>query len=116
MMKDYTNYSSAQFIENEDFIKWVKNPGRFPEIDSFWNQWVIDHPERKAEITEARNIILAIVDEGDIISLSQREEDVWQRLNYSIEREDLPVLHATLGRYRIAASFLLIALVGFGVL
>lgn len=46
----------GKYIENKKFIRWVFEPD--PELDAFWNQFRIEHPEENGNIQLARNILL----------------------------------------------------------
>jgi hypothetical protein len=35
----------GKYLENKKFIRWVFEPD--PELDAFWTQFRIDHPEEK---------------------------------------------------------------------
>jgi ferric-dicitrate binding protein FerR (iron transport regulator) len=45
-----------KYTEDKKFIHWVFDPD--PELDAWWNQFKIDHPEEKRNIQLARNILL----------------------------------------------------------
>ncbi|HLT79413.1 MAG TPA: FecR domain-containing protein [Cyclobacteriaceae bacterium] len=54
-MKDYVHFCVNDFVMDANFQDWVKNPG--PESDAFWRAWMADHPQKLAEIEEARYIL-----------------------------------------------------------
>jgi transmembrane sensor len=47
-MIDYTNFEVKDFLMDDDFIGWVKNPNS--KSNQFWNNWIIRHPEQKSNI------------------------------------------------------------------
>jgi len=53
---NYTNYSVVDFVMDEYFQQWVLQPDK--ETDTFWYQWLKDHPEKDNEVKEARKLIL----------------------------------------------------------
>ncbi|MDN5211243.1 FecR domain-containing protein [Fulvivirgaceae bacterium BMA12] len=55
---NYENYSIEDFLQNEEFKRWVKNPD--PESDIFWNNWLRSHPDQKEAILKAREILLTL--------------------------------------------------------
>jgi ferric-dicitrate binding protein FerR (iron transport regulator) len=74
----YENYSLNDFLLDDDFIKWVKAPDY--QSDLFWNSWIVQHPEKKPLIEEAKIIISSVQFEQD--SLCELEvTEIWQKLN-----------------------------------
>lgn len=55
---DYTEFSPADLICDEYFQNWVIKPDK--ETDEFWSNWLLQHPERKQIIEEAKNVLLHI--------------------------------------------------------
>jgi len=47
-MNDYTNFEIEDFLMDDNFIKWVKNPDG--ELNQFWDSWIIKHHEQKSKI------------------------------------------------------------------
>ena len=66
----YKDFDIEDFIKDEFFIKWVKNPNE--ETDHFWLKWIQAHPEKKGIVLLARNIIESI-DYLDKVDLSDEE-------------------------------------------
>lgn len=54
-VKDYVHFCVNDFVMDSYFQDWVKNPS--PETDAFWRTWMEDHPQKVAEIEEARYIL-----------------------------------------------------------
>ena len=52
----YKEYSAFDFIEDEYFIRWVKDPDE--QSEQFWKLWVAKHPEKSKEVMMAKNILL----------------------------------------------------------
>ncbi len=50
-MIDYTNFAVEDFLMDDDFIEWVKNPK--VEANEFWNTYLINFPEQKSKIEVA---------------------------------------------------------------
>lgn len=46
----------SKYIENKNFILWVFQPDE--ELDNWWNQFEINHPEEKRNILLARKVLL----------------------------------------------------------
>lgn len=55
---DYTEFSPADLICDEYFQNWVIKPDK--ETDEFWSNWLLQHPERRQIIEEAKNVLLHI--------------------------------------------------------
>lgn len=83
-MEDYEDLTAIELVQDEQFIKWAKHPGLYPELDKFWRAWLVQFPHKLGELNEAREIIIALGEEGDEQSLLKEEEEVWSRLNNSI--------------------------------
>lgn len=54
-MTKYSNYEVEDFLHDDFFINWVLN--NTPEQQAFWDQWLLDNPDRKKVIESARQII-----------------------------------------------------------
>jgi transmembrane sensor len=54
----YEHYRPEDFIRDDDFVQWVKNPTEAQTL--FWENWLSDHPEKAKTIAAAREIILAV--------------------------------------------------------
>lgn len=57
-MRRYEEFTVADFIEDDFFLSWVKQPT--PESDQFWEQWMILHPDRKSLVLEARQLVQSV--------------------------------------------------------
>lgn len=55
MEKEYLNFNTDDFIADEFFQRWVKFPDK--ETNDFWNKWILQHPEKRDEITKASAFI-----------------------------------------------------------
>lgn len=71
----YEDYSYIDFIEDEFFVRWVKNPDT--ETSLFWENWLQRHPEKIEEIKIAKGFILNIKYEN----------------SFSIKKEDFNIIH-----------------------
>ena len=56
--KKYTNYTTEEFVLDEDFSKWVLTPDK--ENDLFWKSFLDRYPEKKTCIMEARLIVRSL--------------------------------------------------------
>ena len=53
---DYTHYTARQFAQDERFQAWVLHPT--PADQLFWEQWLEEHPYQRAEVEQARTLLL----------------------------------------------------------
>ncbi len=73
-MKLTISHKASSVIHDPEFISWVVNPTK--ESDSYWNRYLQENPEKKAEVQEARFLIRSFVKNDE--SLSDREvSDLW---------------------------------------
>ncbi|MFT3934574.1 MAG: FecR domain-containing protein [Chitinophagaceae bacterium] len=57
-MKDYTLFDIADFVLDEDFIRWVNQPGKADIL--FWENWLQRNPNKHLMIAEARKIVESV--------------------------------------------------------
>jgi transmembrane sensor len=57
-MHDYTRFTIDDFFWDDSFRHWVLSPTR--ELDTFWQQWLIQHPQKEGIVREARQLVQAI--------------------------------------------------------
>lgn len=75
-MKTYRHYHIEDFVWDDAFRDWVLSPTR--ESDTYWQQWLAEHPEKAETIQQARSMVQALrLDEPD---LSEAE------INYTVQR------------------------------
>jgi ferric-dicitrate binding protein FerR (iron transport regulator) len=108
-MKDYLRYNSIEFAQDDTFLKWVKYPEEYPEVATFWENWIAQHPEKKEEVLEARDLILALVEEHAHPVDDLKEQDLWARLNQSLDERPISVQkrNKPVWVYALAASLFL---------
>lgn len=54
----YEDYKIWDFLRDEFFVDWVRNPTR--ESDAFWSEWIGAHPHRISTLEEAAHILKSI--------------------------------------------------------
>ena len=113
---NYSSYTVEDFVTDESFIQWVKNPTE--ESNAFWNAWLSQNPHKESIISEARQIVQMLsfrethAPEGKFL-------EIWEKISDSADRKVL-VDMAAVGSgqkqmrpfqrwYRVAAVFLLAA-------
>lgn len=57
--KKHKRYSISDFIQDEDFIRWVKKPKKEDEV--YWNTFLLSHSSKRQEIEEAKAIVEVII-------------------------------------------------------
>ncbi|GAB3913661.1 FecR family protein [Larkinella knui] len=57
-MNTYTDYTTEDFAEDDYFRQWVQSPDA--ETDSFWQEFLAQHPEKQAVILTARSLLKAV--------------------------------------------------------
>ncbi|WKN45007.1 FecR family protein [Tunicatimonas pelagia] len=96
---DYTHYQTEDFVLDERFRQWVLQQ----QHNTFWQNFLIEHPHKEAEIRQARQIILNIDKEYE----SLPQEGV-EKIRQSIQRRIAAPTAAVRPLYRpswgIAAS------------
>lgn len=81
---DYTIYNTEDFVADEFFIQWVKNPTE--ESNAFWNAWLSKNRDKALVVKEARQIILMLefkenkAPEGKFL-------EVWEKIADSADRK-----------------------------
>lgn len=54
----YKDYDVENFITDEFFIQWIKNPNE--NNSHFWEKWIIQHPEKRVLVNEAAALIRSV--------------------------------------------------------
>src|SRR5690606_3198573 len=83
-MRNYEDFTAADFIQDDYFLKWAKHPT--PESDEFWEQWLKLHPDRKSELMQARRLVLGL-DFKKTPAREIPEEAILNRIRTSIRNE-----------------------------
>jgi ferric-dicitrate binding protein FerR (iron transport regulator) len=77
----YKNYSDIDFINDEFFVRWVRNPDK--ETDHFWKSWLANNPEKRQEVEVARRFL----------------EQIQAKNNYVFPEAEFIQLHENILRY-----------------
>nr|MBI1232368.1 DUF4974 domain-containing protein [Cytophagales bacterium] len=82
-------HTVVDLLAQTEFVRWVQNPDE--ELDAFWKQWLLAHPERLSDVKLAREFLLGLK--------STPFRDIPERLKEEIllkmlqeESEDPPIL------------------------
>jgi transmembrane sensor len=113
VVKNYSNYSVNDFVLDEFFHSWVTKAD--DHANSFWSQWLKDHPERKEIVEEARSIVKHLAFSRHTLC----EQDVtllWNRIKaFDTAQQDIISVpkRAISWWYKVAASLILFTLLMF---
>jgi transmembrane sensor len=83
---NYTAYTTEDFVTDEYFIQWVKNPTE--ENNAFWNAWLSQHPHKEATVREARQIV-GMLNFKETRAPEGKFLEIWERI---AAVDDRPVL------------------------
>ncbi|MEM9832685.1 MAG: FecR domain-containing protein [Bacteroidota bacterium] len=101
-------FSSSDLLFNDKFIAWVRSPT--PELDSYWRKWLQQNPHRTDELSEARELLLALQTDQDGFPDNERQKLFEKLAAYSRDQARSQVNQSTvrsISRWRstgIAAS------------
>ncbi len=118
---EYKYFLAADFICDEYFQNWVIQPGR--ETDAFWKNWLLQYPEKKEILEEAKNLLLHIKFIEHLPTAEQVQHSLALTLSsINTVEEQTPEQHAKVIPLlrlklitKIAAIFIIVALAGFAV-
>ncbi|MEJ7695017.1 FecR family protein [Daejeonella sp.] len=54
---NYREFSIQDFVWDKNFRQWVLSPDA--DLDTFWEEWIIENPDKVAEVNAARQILKA---------------------------------------------------------
>jgi ferric-dicitrate binding protein FerR (iron transport regulator) len=114
-MKDFSLFEIADFVMDEDFIRWVN--ARSKADDIFWENWLKRNPNKHLIIAEARRILESIGSEQAVVAPAVIELEIEKVLQAINLQSELPVEESPVRRLsRIwkfaAAAILVIAVLG----
>lgn len=109
-MKPYLTCTAEDLACDEDFLNWVKHPERYPHLESFWRQWLSEHPEKQELIDEARDLLLAVLADDQFVPDGIKEKDIWSRIQTSTRMEKMGRIVPLWDRWYSRAAVLLLSL------
>lgn len=77
----YSNYSVDDLVADEFFQQWVFHPDE--ENDPLWQRWLANHPEKKAEVEQARQFLLKIKQKDTLVFQERQIGRIWERIESS---------------------------------
>jgi ferric-dicitrate binding protein FerR (iron transport regulator) len=116
-MKDYRLFDIADFVMDEDFIRWVHKDTKAD--NDFWNNWLNQNPGKHMMVAEARRILQSLAIEEKTTTITGKETEI-SKLLLTIKKQPLamesnipqslvPVVSASRKWWYVAAAVLLIA-------
>lgn len=110
-MNHYSTYTASDFILDNAFVAWTKKPT--PEQNRFWQQWLIDHPDRASVVEEARFWIQSVgVDEK--LPTEREVQDAIRMVESKIATTEPKVVLFRLVHWAWGAAAAVLILVGIG--
>lgn len=76
----YSDFSVNDFTMDEYFQSWVFSPGD-ESARNFWQSWLANHPEKKADVAEARLILETIQFSNHTLSAEELAQ-LWNRIHH----------------------------------
>ena len=113
-MKDFSLFEIADFVMDEDFIRWVN--GKAKADDTYWENWLKRNPQKHLIVAEARRILESIGSEQPVVPatvVDQEIEKLLQAIRIPSEQPAEPVPVRKISRvwkFAAAAIFILTAL------
>lgn len=106
---NYDHFQCNDFLHDDLFVRWVL----FQEGDSFWQQFLQQHPNKVNEIAQAQQLILAMKKAEEQITPALDKKAVWDNIAATIsEGEEQPGLTRRFWQttaFRWAASLVFLA-------
>lgn len=90
-MKHYLSFKAEDFARQPDFLKWVKYPGRFPDLDQLWLQFIREHPQKRQEVEDAKLLVLSIVHENQSFPSDEKQAQMWYRIGKTLHETETEV-------------------------
>lgn len=83
-MKPYSAYTAEELALDDLFVRWVQHPGD-AEVDSFWQAWLHQHPNRKETVDIAR-VMIRELSSGRLRRIGNDEvSSLWGRIRESLQ-------------------------------
>ncbi|MCU0355016.1 MAG: FecR domain-containing protein [Cytophagales bacterium] len=109
---DYLLFTATDFSLDEHFQRWVLSPDE--ETHAFWDTWLLQHPEKTADVETARRLIQSLRIGTEPLSETQRHRmhrNIMTAVQENEETEadvvELRTTNAVFRRWRVAAAVLL---------
>ena len=107
----YSEYTVNDFAMDEYFQSWVLDSGD-ESVGSFWEAWLLEHPEKRKVIVEAKKLLESVKFQRHELSGDEHTE-LWRRINSEVETHGSENKRTgLLWAYRGAAALMVFSLVG----
>ncbi len=101
-LNDYINYTIEDFILDENFVRWVRNPQ--DDSAALWHKVLSIYPEKSEQISKARQVILASYNAPESISSAEIRKEVEKFLDQTLYADDEKPAFLNISRYKIRTS------------
>lgn len=85
MQNNYENYTPDDFLQDEGFLDWLKDPQG--EQKSFWENWLSLHPHKQAAVDEAKQLFTLLKTHEGVVPTEQDRREVFDHIMTVIESE-----------------------------
>jgi len=112
-MKKYLHFSESDFVQDDDFIRWVKQGNRTDE--DVWQRWISENPEKKEIIENARVIVTQLRFKQED-SLEEKKSLIWSSIESQINEDSLEekkIVKSKAPLWRVVTIVAAAALIGF---
>lgn len=83
MDNNYSNYKVEDFIQDDRFIRWVREEDE--EAVAFWEKWTADHPERATDVQAAREFLQSLaISEARVDPVMV--DQMWNKIDRATEK------------------------------
>lgn len=108
--KDYARYSLSDFLEDDYFLRWVREAD--PETDAFWSLFIQQNPEKAATLKNAAAIVNTYRAQHTFTNIEKKQE-LWGRINTELhEHRSIRIVPSF---FRAAAAITITILAGIGI-
>ncbi|HTF17353.1 MAG TPA: FecR domain-containing protein [Chryseolinea sp.] len=95
-MDRYLNYSSTEFVHDDDFLNWVNHGKQHVLIDRRWRNWIESNPHKADDIEQARMLVLTLAQEPSVVASRFAREQLWGRIQATLRDNDEPIEQSSL--------------------
>lgn len=110
-MEKYKHFITADFITDDHFCDWVLQPT--PKSNTLWQNWLNAHPEKKEEVTKARQIIKKLHQIHTPSATQKLPIDIWKNIeSKTTKKSSLKIVNRRIGWYSWAAAAVALLIIG----
>jgi ferric-dicitrate binding protein FerR (iron transport regulator) len=109
----YADYTVSDFLQDEDFIRWVKENA--PEEELFWDKFLLHYPDKQQAVEEARSILAAMTEAPAVPGLSRKEKETMLRnMQQELQRKRSQAALQARRRWLLTAAAAVVLLLAAG--